>query len=351
MRPAHVAILMALAFASGWCLQALYRTQVVPDGHGLPRASSLPVPREPVPAPPHEHEASPEVRPVAAETELAPHTVARSGCRLTGTACDEDGLALAGLELLLQPCPNARPRDVWSHGLALLPDASVRAQTTCDGSGAFAFDDVPAGGWALTVRGDADLPQASYGFRLTDDQRAVHKRLVLARGLRLSGLVLDPEGRPCPGAQLDVSGLDADYREIARSGSDGRFALGPLLAGRYRLEASAAESLTLESRIVRAGEDPLELRLAPAGLLCVRVRDESGAPVVARVELHGPSERSEVGADVRLTRLTPGSYGLVARTDDGRSVMLGELTLEAGLAPVPLELVLGSASIEPAAPR
>ncbi|MSR61292.1 MAG: hypothetical protein EXS08_02430 [Planctomycetes bacterium] len=264
----------------------------------------------------------------------------RSGCRLSGTVSDQDARVLGELELELRECPAARAQACWGDGLAALSTSASSARTLSARDGNFAFAGVPPGGWALFVRGGEDLPRAAYLFRVGAEERARHLPLVLPRRLRVSGRVLDAQGGPCAGAELELIGLDASFQAHAHSASDGRFALGPLLDGRYRLEARGTESCVPATGVVRAGETRVELRLALGGVLRVRVHDGSGAAVVARVELLGPSAQSELGSDLRLARLAPGRYAVVARAADGRVGVLQDVEVESGLAPVPLDVVV-----------
>jgi hypothetical protein len=259
---------------------------------------------------------------------------------LTGVLLDQERRALGGLELELRECEAAGERARWGDVLAGLSSVtSAFATSASGGDGSFAFSGVPPGGWALFVRGASDVPRAAYLFRIEADQRARHVPLVLARGLFLRGRVLGPEGAPLPGALLSAAGLDASYHERARGAGDGTFVLGPLPQGRYRLEASGAESLVSATTVLFAG-DRVELRLAPGGVLDVRASDELGIPVVVQLVMRGASSRSAAGSELRLARLPPGVYELVARTPDGRIGVVQGLRVEAGLAPVPLEVVV-----------
>jgi hypothetical protein len=233
--------MVVLAFAAGWTARAS-RMEGPEEGVARPEPGE---PMAPAPAPSFE--------------PAVVHRAAVRGCRLTGTLGDDSGGALEGLALELRPCAAALPRAAWGDGLAALTEGEVFQSSLSAASGGFTFEGAPAGGWALFVRGGPDVPRAAYTFRLTEDQRAVHKALVLPRALCLRGRVLDPEGEVCAGADLRASGLDVAFSARARSASDGRFTLGPLLGGRYRLEAWTAESATSASTVARAGDDPLEL--------------------------------------------------------------------------------------------
>ena len=267
-----------------------------------------------------------------------PEPRAVAECKLTGTLCDQHGRALQGLELELRECPTAGDRACWGDALAGLSASESLATVAGGADGSFAFVDVPEGGWALFVRGSHEVPQAVYFFRIAADQRARHLPLVLARGLRLRGRVLGPGGEPVTGAQLVAAGLDASFHQRARSSDDGTFTLGPLLEGRYRLEANGAEHHGTATGVVFAGEE-VEVQLEPGGVLDVCIRDEVGLPVTVQLLLQGATTRTAAGSRIRLARLTPGLHELLARTTDGR-MAVQRLLVEPGVAPVPMYVVV-----------
>jgi hypothetical protein len=115
-------------------------------------------------------------------------------------------------------------------------------------------------------------------------------RLELARGVRLSGRVEGPDGRPLPGARVAVilpggwSSLAPLVACTATSAPDGRFELERVPAGSVLVTASHEGFLESPKRLVDPtasanGPDGLVLRLGAARSLTGRVQLEDGTAV------------------------------------------------------------------------
>lgn len=82
----------------------------------------------------------------------------------------------------------------------------------------------------------------------------------------ISGVVLDPDGRPVLGARVYVTASPAPMPDVAiLSGPNGEFAIGAGAPGVYRLAASADGYRTAEAEIDTNGPRHIELRLQREG--------------------------------------------------------------------------------------
>jgi hypothetical protein len=125
----------------------------------------------------------------------------------------------------------------------------------------------------------------------------------------------------------------------ARSGSDGAFALGPLVPGRYWLAAHGWTSADSEPIEASAGDEGIVLRLKAGGSLKGTTRDgATGAGCASQVTVAScgsPDESwmmSESGDDgaFRFEGLPPGTYCLAARASGRRVGLLRDLSVVAG---------------------
>lgn len=81
----------------------------------------------------------------------------------------------------------------------------------------------------------------------------------------ISGVVLDPQGKPVEGARVYFTETPAPMPDIAvMTGGDGRFQVGAGRPGVYRIAAAADEFGTVEIEFDPAKKSTLELRLKPA---------------------------------------------------------------------------------------
>lgn len=82
----------------------------------------------------------------------------------------------------------------------------------------------------------------------------------------ISGVVLNPEGRPVLGARVYVTASPAPMPDVAiLSGPEGEFILGAPAPGVYRVAASADGFRTAEAEIDTNNAGQVELRLQPEG--------------------------------------------------------------------------------------
>jgi protocatechuate 3,4-dioxygenase beta subunit len=122
--------------------------------------------------------------------------------------------------------------------------------------------------------------------------------VVLQRGLSLAGVVKDQDGKPVPGAEVNLNqertfqagrgGIQARFsvgggpesRPRATSGPDGRFEFRGLSAGDYGVSArKAGYSDAVAAQVkVAYGVEPVELVLEPGAAISGMVVDPSGQP-------------------------------------------------------------------------
>jgi peroxiredoxin len=185
-----------------------------------------------------------------------------------------------------------------------------------------------------TVR--ARFPYAPYQHFWGTDRASEHPdvwvptdlgRIVLSRGLRLSGRMVDTEGRPIAGQDIRAFSLTGREQHTAATEADGSFSLGPLRPANYLIYGSGQDlfggvepdtpSLRRPVRIVRpvrvylkedAPNEPVILRELPTVRVELRFVDSKGRPVrgsAAKLSGHIPTEEGQanpVGADTRVGR-------------------------------------------------
>jgi hypothetical protein len=192
-----------------------------------------------------------------------------------GRVVDAAGAPLAGVEV--------RVLGAAAGETALLP---LRDRYASDAAGEFTFR-APEGA-TLEARHPGYAPaRADLDFAATVSRRLTLTLEAWAPGEEerqeagIAGRVDLPGGQPAGGALVIATAWDAGDGppRQATAAADGRFALPPLPAGRYRVVATRPGSAPVE-RDVRAGATDLVLRLAEGGRVAGRVRDRStGQPV------------------------------------------------------------------------
>jgi hypothetical protein len=254
-------------------------------------------------------------------------TLTRGGL-ITGTVRNSDGRPAASITVSLTPAGSLGGfRDVVT-----------------DAHGAFRIDGLPEADYVLMARllttsaptylpGVADPREATSIHVAPGDERAVELTLAHAKRVRVSGIVLGPDGLPYSGARLWMRqpGWDpyGPRLELA-PGADGRFVFIGAIPGPHTIQAtgraphlSAVEDLNIGVEDV----SDIALRLQPLTQVSGRVRFE-GTSLPAPPDLTGvrvfleragfqPGEAT-VGSDgTFMHALAPGTYQLGGVAPEG----------------------------------
>jgi hypothetical protein len=259
-----------------------------------------------------------------------------------GRVTDERGAPLAGAPIL------AQRSDGVVYGS---PYGGALCATTSDQDGRFELDLLEAGSYLVSAGGAPfGLPLGggrTLGRQVRDDvvvragtwQEGVDFELRPACTLR--GTVRDGNGAPVVDAVLfvrDAAGRPLERFGTVRSDALGRFEYGGLAAGSYTLSARAGDLASGDSAAVElrcAGDETVDLTVAPGTLLIVKIEVDDQFDVEARVQvldgegrdvggLQGLTELMQATAarftsdEYRIGPLPPGEYRVVATATDGR---------------------------------
>jgi RNA polymerase sigma factor (sigma-70 family) len=166
---------------------------------------------------------------------------------ITGRVVDEQG----------RPAPEGVPVAARAPDLAA-EEPGARSSTATRPDGTFTLETLADAAFRVTVGGrNSDLLPAEQDVLAG----ATGVEIRAARGLALSGRLLDPEGRPVPAAKLTVTeGPTAARGRWTRTAADGTFALRGLPPGAVVLQA-AIEERTADLGSLEPPAAGLELRL------------------------------------------------------------------------------------------
>jgi hypothetical protein len=283
------------------------------------------------------------------------------GVFVSGQVVDDGGAGVGGVEV------RAEAGD----------DDPLPGVTMARGDGSFRLGPLPPGRVRLVAAAPGHLLRAAATLELKDGTTPAPQRLVLVRGVSLSGRVVDARGAAVVGAEVRCvgAGVSLDVADLAvlegvlplaaeaaalagavgralgtakttRSDERGAFRLQDVLPGPLRLEVSrppfAPLAVDLGSVEPGAARDAGVLVLRDAAPVRGRVLDERGAPVAgARVAVSpqvGVGAETD-GAGAFTFALPPGSYTLTASAP-GQAARAATVTVAANGAPPPVELRL-----------
>lgn len=192
-----------------------------------------------------------------------------------GIVVDPDGKPIAGVEVRPSIEFKKPPNDTRQFGIG------ARART--DAAGKWRFDSVPVSMTDVHVEIDHPsfqplrrrLARAEFGVA---PGREPSTRIVLPRGLTITGKVTDDAGKPIAGALVRTKFWN-DVRQ-ARTGPDGTYQLAGCEPKPARVVASApGKALDMKELNVEPGMGSVDFRLKPGGTVRIRVVDQQGNPV------------------------------------------------------------------------
>lgn len=244
--------------------------------------------------------------------------------KLAGRVVDETG----------KPVPGAavRASSVGSGDESTRPVAEGRSGP----DGRFVLPDALDGVLGISVRVSGFSPFSTLVF-----ERKAEEKLLLQRGGTIRGIVLDPAGKPAPGAIVVLAGQAA-----SESNSQGAFSLAGVSAGSHGVEAFWKEEFAARAsniRIKKGETREVSLRLDRAATIAGVVLDEKTRKPLPGVTVSvsdqrfrlgsassGRAARTDARGGFRIRGLAPRGYGLGARKEGYVPVLLSGVV--AGLA-------------------
>jgi EmrB/QacA subfamily drug resistance transporter len=186
------------------------------------------------------------------------------------------------------------------------------------GDGRYALSTPGAGSYVLIAAAGGHQPQA---VSVTVGERPVELDVVLGGAGRLAGSVLTADGTPVRDAAVTLTNVHGEVVAGTRSGREGGYVIGELVAGEYTLAASAPafRPAALPVSVQASRETRQDVELAGGAVLRGTVRAGGGRPVEeARVTLLDAAgnvvDTLTTGPDgtFRFVDLSSGEYTVIA---------------------------------------
>lgn len=184
--------------------------------------------------------------------------------------------------------------------------------------GRYALSTPGSGAYVLIAAAGGHQPQA---VSVTVGDRPVDLDVVLGGAGRLTGVVVTADGSPVRDAVVTLTDVRGEVVASTRTGREGGYVLGDLVAGEYTLAANAPayRPAALPVSVQAARETRQDVELAGGAVLRGVVRAPAGRPVEdARVTLLDAAgnvvDSVTTGADgvFRFVDLAAGSYTVIA---------------------------------------
>jgi hypothetical protein len=257
---------------------------------------------------------------------------------VTGRALDDRGAPVAGAIAGVEPPANV-----------LLP---FSPREKADVEGRFRIAALAPGEWTLRASSTGYVRSEPRALTLLAGHELDAGDIVLTRGGRITGLVVDADGRPAvaadvgaerlepaaPAAGAGAAAADSRRRTTIRVATDpkGRFTFEALAAGRYAVTCEPGAQAEVE--VVAGADADVTLQLRRRPRVHGRVTDSAGpvadAEVFAQVQmalgfLDDSETRSSPAGAYELEFYTPGTYRVRA-ADGGEATAARRVTLQWG---------------------
>jgi len=251
--------------------------------------------------------------------------VLTAGGVISGTVTNPDGSPAANVVV---------KTEIW-HGVA---------QRTSDASGRFRFEGLPAGTFELEADAGGDAAGRRQDVGVRPGQTSTVTLVVAPRTQRITGSVVDADGKPCTDVYVAASHdiySDGDSDNAVLTGADGTFALGPFAEGTYivRAHESAGAEAIVEN--VRSGTT-LRLQLRQTGSIAGTVHTQVDELKLEIEDMHAPTFRTETfyrtAGRYHVDDLPPGSYRITVTAGNREAQTTAELAPGAHLDHVDLAL-------------
>ncbi|QTT76462.1 MFS transporter [Streptomyces mobaraensis NBRC 13819 = DSM 40847] len=312
-------------FVLGFLLAFLLKEKPLVS-HNAPEAPTIPPARnEPTPPPPAPLITEPDpgreayvreaeyVREAAYAREPREGTYVREGARVPDDAPYAAGVPVTGA---------VQHQDGTTVARAALTLIDAQGRQIGRGSsgddGRYALNTPGTGSYVLIAAAGGHQPQA---VTVTVGDRPVELDVVLGGAGRLAGTVRAADGSPVCEALVTLTSVQGEVVASTRTGHEGGYVIGELVAGEYTLAASAPayRPAALPVTVQSARETRQDVELAGGAVLRGTVRAGGGRPVEdARVTLLDAGgnvvDSAITGADgtFRFVDLSAGEYTVVA---------------------------------------
>ncbi|MEU9102059.1 MFS transporter [Streptomyces sp. NPDC048361] len=219
-------------------------------------------------------------------------------------------------------CGTVQHHDGTTVPRAALTLVDVRGQQVGRGAsgadGRYALSVPGAGSYVLIAAAGGHQPQA---VAVTVGERPVDLDVVLGGAGRLAGAVVTADGTPVRDAAVTLTDVRGEVVAATRSGREGTYVIGELVAGEYTLAASAPafRPAAVPVSVQSSRETRQDIELAGGAVLRGTVRAGGGRPVEdARVTLLDAAgnvvDTLTTGPDgtFRFVDLSSGEYTVIA---------------------------------------
>lgn len=274
-------------------------------------------------------------KPLEAAANSDSTVVLTAPLEIVGVVQDDAGQPLQGVKVTL----GAMQR----QGMAL-PDEGMPRPAITDEAGRFVVRNAPRGNRTITYFHPHHLLKSEQ-LQLGAGARHDAGTVALERGLRITGTVVDEDGKPIVGARLFANVVQQNKTGMVgpervggatqdQSDSVGKFGFYGLKPGSFRLSVSSDGYYGAPSTVV-AGTDEHRIVMVKAAVLNGIVQSGGRAVVDARIQAKiegGNNAWAQSGADGRFTldQLPPGQpFQLTIRHDMYRNLVVESATATA----------------------
>lgn len=278
--------------------------------------------------------------------------ILKKGLAISGVVTDEQRTPISGATVKAK-----EDRKSSSVSIAAVSVGGGRASAKTDAEGHFILEGIGPGTYHIEASATGYAQEKIDNITLAESAPTPKPlAIVLRAGITIAGKVTDDGGKALPDVRVSAYGRGekGSVRQSSKSDEDGRYEIGSLPPGSYKVTARLKGYTEGKAKDVSPPAENIDFTLTGGGRIAGRVVDKSsGQPIVnfrykddkspyTKTMFKGGKKSTSSDGTFETALLPPGDYAIHVRAEGYAPAVVEDITVETGKT-AQTEIRLGSA--------